>query len=431
MQPLTLLIYYKGVNTYALNTLIGAVQHGIKDPRLHIALAFRRDELYLKALSAYNQGYRVVVGWSFYSTHSASVQEDLHWFREQPHTSDITHLAGGVHASSEPHATLRMGFDWVAMGEGEIIIVELLRRLLNGDDVYTTPGLAYIHGETWKRNPPPPLIQLDDFPPFADRWVRVNPIEITRGCIYACSFCQTPFMMKARFRHRSVASVMRYVQIMKENGAWDIRFITPTSLSYGSDDASVKPEAIEALLNGVRQVLGDRGRIYFGTFPSEVRPEHVTPDILRVLKKYVHNDNLLMGAQSGSQNILDRMHRGHDVACIEQAVRYSVEAGFLPNVDFIFGFPDETEEDITASLQLAERLTDMGARIHGHTFMPLPGTPLRSSPPGHLSERIIEKLHKFVSAGKMYGQWIAQRNMASELSKKSSRKETVRATCSS
>ena len=33
-------------------------------------------------------------------------------------------------------------------------------------------------------------------------------LEITRGCVYACSFCQTPFMFKARFRHRSVGNFM-------------------------------------------------------------------------------------------------------------------------------------------------------------------------------------------------------------------------------
>jgi len=45
------------------------------------------------------------------------------------------------------------------------------------------------------------------------------------------------------------------------------------------------------------------------------------------------------------------------------AVRLCLEVGFLPNVDFILGLPEQTPEDVAATLELAERLTDMGARI--------------------------------------------------------------------
>jgi hypothetical protein len=41
-------------------------------------------------------------------------------------------------------------------------------------------------------------------------WERYDPIEITRGCIHACRFGQTPDLYKARFRHRSVANVAEH-----------------------------------------------------------------------------------------------------------------------------------------------------------------------------------------------------------------------------
>jgi radical SAM superfamily enzyme YgiQ (UPF0313 family) len=173
---------------------------------------------------------------------------------------------------------------------------------------------------------------------------------------------------------------------------------------------------IEELLSSARNSMNENGRIYFGTFPSEVRPEHVSPEALRLIKKFCNNDNVVMGAQSGSDTVLTKTHRGHDVECIRRAVRYCVEEKFLPNVDLIFGLPGETSDDLKATLDLAEELTSLGARIHGHTFMPLPGTPLKNAPPGKISPEIETRLHKMVSRGKLYGQWNEQRSIAGQLS---------------
>lgn len=113
--------------------------------------------------------------------------------------------------------------------------------------------------------------------------------------------------------------------------------------------------------------------------------------------------------------MLDKLHRGHDVESIRRAVRYCAEEGFLPNVDFIFGLPGETRDDIRASLALADELTAKGARIHGHTFMPLPGTPLKNAPAGYVDQETRSHLHKFVAKGKLYGQWNEQLEIAHAL----------------
>ena len=176
-----------------------------------------------------------------------------------------------------------------------------------------------------------------------------------------------------------------------------VRFTTPTAFSYGSDDENVRLDRIEALLAAVRGTMGKEGKIFFGTFPSEVRPEHVSREALAVLKRYVDNDNHIIGGQSGSQRVLDAANRGHSVEAIEAAAELCLEAGFLPKVDFIFGLPGETPDDMEASLGLAERLARRGARIHGHTFMPLPGTPLRAAPQGQVAERALARLHRLES----------------------------------
>lgn len=259
------------------------------------------------------------------------------------------------------------------------------------------------------------VARLDDFPAFAPRRRLFGAIEITRGCIYACRFCQTPFVAKARFRHRSIENVAHWAGEIARAGLRDVRFVSPTSLSYGTAGEEPDLDAVEALLAAVRGAIGPRGRLYFGTFPSEVRPEHVTPRALAVLKRFVDNDNLVIGGQSGSERVLAASHRGHDVASIERAVRVALEAGFRPNVDFLLGLPGEEHEDALATAALIERLTALGARAHGHTFLPLPGTPFRDAAAGSIDDDVRARLSALEGSSRVFGQWRAQERLAREL----------------
>jgi B12-binding domain/radical SAM domain protein len=215
-------------------------------------------------------------------------------------------------------------------------------------------------------------------------------------------------MFGGQFRHRSVASVREHVRGMVERGLKDIRFITPTSLSYGSPGPDPDLGAVEELLAGVKEELPPRGRVFFGSFPSEVRPEHVTPEAMRLLKRYVANDNLIIGAQSGSDRVLAASGRGHGTSPVRDAVRIAIEHGFRPNVDFIFGMPGEDEGDQAASLRLAADLADLGARIHTHTFMPLPGTPWRDAEPAFIPLSTMRELDRLAQRGDAYGHWRKQ-----------------------
>jgi B12-binding domain/radical SAM domain protein len=350
-------------------------------------------------------GATPVVAWSFYSVDVDAAAADLAEVR--PLTHRALHVAGGVHATAEPLATLRAGFDLVAIGEGETTLAALFDAVARGDDPRTLRGLAHLdergglvsHGPGERR-------PLDEYPSF--RHGRWQPIEITRGCIYACAFCQTPYVFKARFRHRSVASVSAHVEAMAREGMRFVRFLTPTALSYGSDDESPDLAAVESLLRATREAAGPGARVYFGTFPSEMRPEHVSRDALALLRRWVDNDAVVIGAQSGSERVLEAMRRGHGVADVERAVRLAAEAGFRPEVDLLLGFPGETRADREASLRLAARLVAMGARIHSHAMLPLPGTPLRDAVPEAIEPEVATGLAHLEARGAAWGQWRRQ-----------------------
>lgn len=390
----------------ALNVLTAALRHDPRTADVAIQFAKSHDEVSAAMRALARADRTLLVAWSFYSTDLDPTLDALRAVRAQ--TADlpgVVHVAGGVHATAEPLATLDAGFDLVALGEGERTLIDLVLACAAGRSPREVGGVGWREGGALRSNGYGAREPLDAHPAFNDRDGKYNAIEITRGCVYACSFCQTPFMFKARFRHRAVDDVRAHAAILRARGMRDVRFLTPTSLSYGSEDESVNLPAVEALLAGVREAMGDHGRIFFGTFPSEVRPEHVTPEAMRVLKRYVANDNLVIGAQSGSQRVLDRTRRGHSVDDIDRAIAVAKAHGFRPNVDFLFGACEETDEDADASIALMRRLTDEGARIHVHAFMPLPGTPLRDAPAGVIPERVQGVIAELEAKGRSYGPW--------------------------
>jgi B12-binding domain/radical SAM domain protein len=305
-----------------------------------------------------------------------------------------------------------MGFDLVVRGEAEETLKELLKKFQREEDLKDVKGIYYLEKGnlvfTGQRTP----INLDNFFPFSLKHGKFGPIEITRGCPYGCYYCQTPRIFGSKPRHRSKELVWEYVKIMKERGLGDSRFITPSFLSYGSEDGKTPNlEFIEEFLAGVRQILKNEGRIFVGTFPSEIRPEHVTPESLKLIKKFADNNNIIIGMQSGSDRILNLIHRGHTVEDGIRAVQYTLEAGLIPKVDFIFGLPFEEEEDQLESIKIMKRLIEMGAIIHAHTFLPLPGTPFSKYKPTKLSKTLKEFLKYYSSKGRVCGDWQKQEEL--------------------
>lgn len=408
---------YAGRHRYGLNVLMGALE-SVPQVASDLFVAWEFDELTQHISDALGGYDKVLVLWSFYSPEFWEACNSLSKVKESGSALDdprIVHLCGGVHATGDPQRTLRAGFDRISVGEGERRIVEIATKLSNGDDIRTLALGRLDDGKYISAGFTEP-IDLNSYPPFAPAHKRFNPIEITRGCIYACRFCQTPFMFKAsHFRHRSVEEICRYAQMMKQEGKRDIRFITPNALSYGSNDKSVNMDEIERLLREVRLAIGPDAGLFFGTFPSEFRPEHVTPRVLRIMKRYVTNDNVIIGAQSGSERMLAESHRGHSLAPIFQAVRYCLDEGFVPKVDLIFGLPGEHEDELEASVLLAERLIRQKAEVNAHTFMPLPGTPWRNAEPGKLPPRIVNELDVLAKSGRLRGDWKQQIAIAADL----------------
>jgi len=270
MSPLTVVWAYRRTGKFAFHVLTGALETDARAAGVPIEFANGVRAVVAAVQRALALDHRVLVGWSFYSPDFALLAGELREVKALLDDPRVLHVAGGVHATAEPEATLRAGFDLVATGEGELLVRELVDTLRSGGDPRAVPGISSLQAGVLRRNRRADRAALDDFPPFGPAHDRFGPIEITRGCIYACRFCQTPYFAGAAFRHRSVANVRHWVRHLVGRGFRDFRFLTPTSLSYGARGAEPDLAAIEDLLAAVRAEIGSERRLRCG--PNTSRP---------------------------------------------------------------------------------------------------------------------------------------------------------------
>jgi radical SAM superfamily enzyme YgiQ (UPF0313 family) len=146
-----------------------------------------------------------------------------------------------------------------------------------------------------------------------------------------------------------------------------------------------------------------------GSFPAEVRPDHVSADLLSVMARHCANRTVVVGAQSGSDATLRLMRRGHGVDDNLRAVRLVAEAGLVPHVDLLFGFPGETRGDRLASLDLARGvLSYRESRLHLHAYLPLPGASAWPAEPEPIEPEIVASLRALKDTGRVDGYWDQQ-----------------------
>ncbi len=405
-------------NANSVAALTGALEVDRRFSGLAIHFLWDDAELGRQVRELAKEGERPVVAFSFATANVPQVVKVVGRLRRclcSERLANVTLVAGGPHPSGDPEGTLEMGFDVVVVGEGERTFPDLLARLFAGDSLTGLAGLAFWDGGRVMRSGRAPMVDIEAFPPFAIGHARFAPVEISRGCPYACAFCQTPFFMGGRMRHRSVEAVVHWVREATRAGYSYLRFVTPDAFAYGSPDGRTPNlEAVERLLFEVSRLMGP-GPVYFGSFPSEVRPENVSAEALALVTRYAANDNIVFGAQTGSPRLLKELRRGHTVEDVYRAAELTLQAGLRPIVDFIFGLPGETEEDRQLSLRLMEDLAAMGATIHSHTFMPLPGTPLADAPPGRVTPEIESILGRLSKEGLHIGRWRKQEELAATI----------------
>jgi len=305
-------------------------------------------------------------------------------YRDEIASADCITIAGGPHATACPREVAGYA-DYVVVGEGEYTLPRLLKDLREGGQG-RIPGV--MTGSFYE--PAKSSVRLDAYSAFS---VMKGYVEISRGCPHACGYCQTPQIFGHCMRHRSIDSIARFANRHEQS-----RFVSPNAFAYGSDGIHPRWDRIERLLSHCKN------QIFFGTFPSEVRPEFVCNESLSLVTQYCANTKLHFGAQSGSDAVLEQLCRGHTVADVLHAVDLCSEYSLIPVVDFIVGLPFESDDDQRATLCLINEISRSGI-IHVHRFIPLPGTPFTNTVARDLLPEVETVLGKLALRGRLTGSW--------------------------
>lgn len=381
--PVVALLRETRTNRYSLNSLTGILD-ACGTPWV---TAHSLGDLLEAGREALRSGIRVLVGYSFMTPDLPSVRGEVRRVRRALPRAVL--IAGGAHATADPEGTAALGFHHVFTGWVEATLPAFLREGAEGPTVLGDAGRA---SPSWETSPP-----------FGRG--RFGPLEITRGCSWACAFCAVG---RRPVRHRSPSSILAAGARLLESGRRKLLFITPDALSYGNDLGEVEGLLDQLVSAGLTPVLG--------TFPSEVRPERVTREALRMIARYCANRTVVIGAQSGSDAVLRRLGRGHSVDDVVRASLVAREEGFRPHLDLIFGLPEESLEERRTTLSLARELRrKAGARIHAHYFHPLPGTPLWGREPSPLDEETRRHLLDLRKGGAEDGFWEEQERWSWEI----------------
>lgn len=296
-------------------------------------------------------------------------------------------LVGGSDASDHPEIYLRQGAHAVIAGEGEATLVHAVGTIRSGGRLlHTVPGLVLDRSGTIVRTPGRPIARdLDAFPrPAWDLvdieryravWMRAHgyfsmSISTTRGCPYHCNWCAKPIYGQ-RYSARSAASVADEV-------AWLQRTYRPDHLWITDDIFGLKPGWIEAFADEVR----DRGAVT--PFKCLMRADGVTEARTAALQR-AGCRTVWIGAESGSQRVLDAMEKGTRVDHIEEATRLLRAAGIAVGWFLQFGYPGETMDDIERTLEMVRRCRpdDVGISVS----YPLPGTAFHERVQSQMGEK--------------------------------------------
>ncbi|UCG01725.1 MAG: TIGR04013 family B12-binding domain/radical SAM domain-containing protein [Candidatus Heimdallarchaeota archaeon] len=407
------LLYWDKTTWYALGALTSSLQ------KHSLPYEIIRGDPLPQIRTKLDQGLHVIYGESSRITTIDSLKGRLQLINNQISSPNLLLVIGGPHASGAPEKILKMGADYVVIGEGEATFPELIQTWINNkfryERLHSLPGIAFrdISGK-FIQSPPRPRIILDEYCPYSDNkdFALHPPIELMRGCSFRCRFCQVPYIY-GNPRFRSIETITKivehYVQYFKPlKTSVDIRFIAPNSLGY-MEKKRGQPN-YEALTKLLRRLTQYEIRLFFGTFPSEIRPEYITDKILSLFDM-IANQQFSVGFQSGSDRVLKEMRRGHSVADGLQAYDLMVSQGFTPVFDFLLGVPSETKAEQWQTLSLIRELGKK-AQTRLHYFMPLPGTPWKNSSPALLSPEIQSEIGRLAKSKIIMGAFAKQFQIA-------------------
>jgi anaerobic magnesium-protoporphyrin IX monomethyl ester cyclase len=290
----------------------------------------------------------------------------------------FTLVAGGPHATIMPDEPFGRGFRYVIRGEGEEALVELADVIDGKRAPGEVAGLSWIDRGFARHNATRPfLAELDRLAPplsaldlFDQSWYgkplmeggMMAPAGIlsSRGCPQACTFCSNDVTGR-KFRYRSAESVAAEVALLRERFGLH-------GFSFFDDSFAVGRRRVRELCDAI---VGTGAPVWW---TCTAHPAHLDRDVLADMKR-AGCAGVDIGMESADPGMLLRIGKGVTVERVLDVLAWARELGIHTVVNLMFGWPDETDAELDATIAFMDRAAPIAGGFNARgVVVPYPGT---------------------------------------------------------
>lgn len=301
---------------------------------------------------------------------------------------DCTVIVSSSDSTDHYREYLEKGADYIILGEGEETLRELFIALRNNNiDPGEILGIAYKAGDKVIKTELRPVIRdldslpfpswdLADLEKYKNIWLKnhgcfsIN-LATTRGCPYNCSWCAKP-IYGYEYNSRSPENVVEEMQLLVN--------------TYGVSHFWICDDIFglkKGWMEKFRRLVGESGLSF--TYTVQSRADLILKDRMAENLAATGADTVWLGAESGSQKVLDAMNKGQTVEQIVRARELLKDHGIKAAFFIQFGYLGEELEDIrkTIKMIMGSMPDDLGISIS----YPLPGTPFHEQVKDELKDK--------------------------------------------
>ncbi|MBN2071493.1 MAG: B12-binding domain-containing radical SAM protein [Candidatus Krumholzibacteriota bacterium] len=281
---------------------------------------------------------------------------------------DMPVVWGGIHPTFYPKQTCEDdSIDFVIVEEGEHALRGLLTAIHEKQPFNNINGLLYKSGGEVIRNNSDEYMNLDNSTPVNYDLVDIRqytkktllsgmeqswlPYQSSRGCPYRCVFCHNSILQRG-YRKKNADKVVEELENMIQN--YNLK-----SFSFMDDNFFVDPVRVEAICRNMVR------RNFVVKWSAECRANYfgnILDDSLLILLRKAGWASTTIGAESGSQRILELLKKDILVGDILKAAEMCHKYSIIPNFSFITGIPGETREDTRLTMEVIKRVKEICPR---------------------------------------------------------------------
>ncbi|MCL1982633.1 MAG: B12-binding domain-containing radical SAM protein [Clostridiales bacterium] len=283
-------------------------------------------------------------------------------------------IVGGQHATVFPKETfIELMADYLIIGEGEYSLPKIISACYegikpSGDNIISKNDMNKAFSEKMRINdlddlPFPARHLMDDGDVLLDKRIYGEDIKsisiiTSRGCPHNCEFCANVYK---GFRYRSAENVeLEIIQLLQDYPEMKGLVFLDENLLFSDKHMQLLCERIEK---------------HNLKWTCNARVDYFNRSIVRRMKESGCVE-IKYGVESGSQRILDKMHKGITISQISDALINTYNTGIRTKCFLMFGFPGDNLESAKETIDFISAHEKFISRINLFSFSPLPNSPI-------------------------------------------------------